>query len=218
VNAIDESEGLTPTEVDQMRGELQLLQGRVVANIEKKLQAASDKGKEEGEKALADANELIACINADARRLHGDSAKVVGSAEALLGPCLLVDAAYEGDAKMVRELLAAGADVNHTKEGDGERTALFKAAWKGHLEAAQALIDAGADVDKGRTTDGATPLYISALENRLQVAQALIDAGADVDKGDKDGQTPLTIAGYCGHLEIEEALKCATDNKPHVGG
>ena len=40
MNAIDESEGLTPEEVDQMKGELQLLQGRVVANLEKKLQAA----------------------------------------------------------------------------------------------------------------------------------------------------------------------------------
>ena len=189
-----------------MKGELQLLQGRVVANIEKKLQAASDKGKEEREKAIAVANELIACINADARRLHGNSAKVVGSA-ALLGPGLLLDAAKEGDAKMVRELLGAGADVNYTKEGGEGRTALYLAARKGHLEAAQALIDAGAEVDKEKTTDGSTPLFIAADCGHLDAAQALIDAGAGVDNGrTTDGCTPLYMAAQKNHVLVVQAL------------
>ena len=82
---IDESEDLKPEALAQMKRELKLLQGKVLANIEKELQAARDKGEEEREKAIAEANELIACINTDARRLHGDSAKVIGSAEEMMG-------------------------------------------------------------------------------------------------------------------------------------
>jgi hypothetical protein len=206
VKAVDESEGLNPEALEQMKKELKLLQGKVVANIEKELKAASDKGKEERGAAFAEANELIACINADAMRLHGDSAKVIGGA-AKLGPGLLVDAAKEGDTKIVRELLATGADVNHTKEGDEGRTALYKAAWKGHLEAVQALIDAGADVDKGGTTDWATPLLMAVENNHTQVAQALIDAGADVDKGTTTNErTPLLVAAQNNHIQVAQAL------------
>ena len=43
---------------------------------------------------------------------------------------------------MVRELLAAGADVNHTKQEKEGGTALCWAAYYGHLETTQALIDA----------------------------------------------------------------------------
>ena len=85
VKIIDESEDLKPEALAQMKRELKLLQGKVLANIEKELQAARDKGEEEREKAIAEANELIACINTDARRLHGDSAKVIGSAEEMMG-------------------------------------------------------------------------------------------------------------------------------------
>ena len=85
VKAVDESEGLNPEALEQMKRELKLLQGKVVANIEKELKAASDKGEKERGAAFAEANELIACINADARRLHGDSAKVIGSAEEMMG-------------------------------------------------------------------------------------------------------------------------------------
>ncbi|GMI39268.1 hypothetical protein TeGR_g9258, partial [Tetraparma gracilis] len=99
VKAIDESEGLKPEALEQMKRELKLLQGKVVANIEKELKAASDKGEKERGVAFAEANELIARIDADAMRLHGDSAKVIGSA-AKLGPGLLVDAAKDGDIKM----------------------------------------------------------------------------------------------------------------------
>ncbi|GMI41746.1 hypothetical protein TeGR_g3431, partial [Tetraparma gracilis] len=204
VKAIDESEGLKPEALEQMKKELKRLQGKVVANIEKELKAASDKGEEERGVAFAEANELIACINADARRLHGDSAKVIGSV-AKLGPGLLVDAAERGDIKMVRELLAAGADVNHTKEGDEGRTALYKAAWKGHLEAAQALIDAGADVDKAME-DGETPLTIAAFNGRLGIVKALVGAKANVNKCNF-GETPLEAATHNKHTSVAEYLK-----------
>ncbi|GMI34642.1 hypothetical protein TeGR_g8411 [Tetraparma gracilis] len=153
----------------------------------------------------------------------------------------MVDAAKEGDTKMVRELLAAGADVNHTKEGDEATTALYKAAARGHLEAAQALIDAGADVEKGRTDDGDTPLQVAYRKNKKSVVEylksvgaqmgldALVDAaekgdakkvrellaaGADVNhtKEGNDGMTALFKAARAGHLEVVKALVGAKAN------
>jgi tetratricopeptide (TPR) repeat protein len=84
VKAIDESEGLKPEALEQMKKELQLLQGKVVANIEKELKVSSGKGEEERGAVIKEANELIACINADAKRLHGDLAKFVGRAEEMM--------------------------------------------------------------------------------------------------------------------------------------
>ena len=130
--------------------------------------------------------------------------KTVG---AQMAPGALVDAAEKGDAEMVRELLAAGADVNHTKEGDDGRTALWKAAWKGHLEAAQALIDAGADVDKGKTDDGQTPLTLAAYRGHLEVVKALVGAKANVNKANNLGYTPLGWAIDKNHLTVVEYLK-----------
>jgi hypothetical protein len=207
VKAIDESEGLKPEALEQMKKELKLLQGKVVANIEQELTAASDKGEKERGAAFAEANELSACIDADAKRLQGDSAKVIVSAEALLmGPGALVDAAEKGDAKIVRELLAAGADVNHTKEGDDGMTALFKAALAGQLQAVQALIDAGADVDKG-ATDGGTPLTIAAFKGHLEVVKALVGAKANVNKAENCGDTALKNAIDNDHTSVAEYLK-----------
>jgi hypothetical protein len=88
VKAIDESEGLKPEALDQMKRELTLLQGKVVASIEKELKAASDKGEVEREAVVEEANALIACINADSKRLRGDSAKVVGRAEEMMADLL----------------------------------------------------------------------------------------------------------------------------------
>ena len=130
--------------------------------------------------------------------------KTVG---AQMAPDALVDAAEKGDAKMVRELLAAGADVNHTKKGDDGRTALFKAAWKGHLEAAQTLIDAGADVEKGQTSTGWTPLFTAALEGHLEVVKALVGAKANVNKANNLGYTPLGWAIDKNHPTVVEYLK-----------
>jgi ankyrin repeat protein len=47
---------------------------------------------------------------------------------------------------MMRLLIAAGADINHSD--DSGATALFNAAAKGLEATARVLIDAGADVNK----------------------------------------------------------------------
>ena len=107
------------------------------------------------------------------------------------------------------ELLAAGADVNYSKEGNEGRTALYKAALNGHLDVVQALVAAKADVNKGKTTGGATPLFVAAQEGHLDVVQALVAAEADVNKAKTDGWAPLRVANHFNHTSIAACLKSA---------
>ena len=58
----------------------------------------------------------------------------------------LLAAAVAGDAALVTELLAGGADLECTQEAD-ERTPLHCAAALGHLEVVRVLLEGGADVD-----------------------------------------------------------------------
>jgi ankyrin repeat protein len=129
----------------------------------------------------------------------------------------LMYAVCNGDAAGVRELLAAGADVNApdrvgrsalaeaVSAGKAEvadvllaagaradRDLLAAAITRGHTPAALVgrLIDAGADVT-WRDADGRTALYLATLANDRAVAVVLLDRGAAVDAIAKSGRTPL---------------------------
>lgn len=84
-----------------------------------------------------------------------------------------------GQADAVRDLLAAGADVNATNNADGG-TALIFAVYGGSTETVSELIEAGADVD-------------------------MTDAGT----GNGDGRTALSYAEEKQHAEITAVLKRA---------
>ena len=121
----------------------------------------------------------------------------------------LVDAAKKGDAEKVQELLDAGADVNHTKEGVKikGRTALYWAAREGHLEIVKALIDvSGVEVDKEESTYGFTPLIFAALRGHLNIVKALVKTNANVNKASNFG-TPLKVATGWNHKSVAEYLK-----------
>jgi ankyrin repeat protein len=69
------------------------------------------------------------------------------------------------------------------------------------------LLEAGADTDQASTTDGATPLYISAQDGHFEVVRALVEASANVDKAlTTDGCTPLFVAAQVGYEEAVRAL------------
>ena len=114
-------------------------------------------------------------------------------------------AAENGDIKMAKALIDAGADVN-AKDRLVGKTPLRHAAENGDMKMAKALIDAGADVNaKDRFF---TLLHIAAGNGHTETAQTLIDAGADVNaKGSRLVDiTPLHIATRNGHMETAQTL------------
>ena len=106
------------------------------------------------------------------------------------------DAALEGNIEVVKQHLAAGADVDTKHELYG--TPLHSAANK---EIAELLIANGADVNAKDIYDR-TPLHAVAEEGHKAVADLLIANGADVNAKDVDGWTPLHIATR----EVAESL------------
>ena len=68
-------------------------------------------------------------------------------------------AALQGHIECLKELIAAGADLN--KEDKDGRTPLYSAANQGHVECLKEIIAAGAELNK-ENKDGLTALYIAA--------------------------------------------------------
>ena len=112
-------------------------------------------------------------------------------------------AAIGGDIEAVKELLAAGADVNAGNSFGS--TPLHAAALNGHKEIVELLTANGASVN-AKKSNGRTPLDIAADEGYKEIAELLIAAGADVNLKDKSGHTPLHSAAGRGHKEIAELL------------
>src|SRR5205807_8636602 len=120
-------------------------------------------------------------------------------------------AAGSGGIKVVRELLAAGANVN-ARAADG-CTALHAAAVERDVQIVELLLAAGADVN-ARTKDDITPLMcsIGSPYSDPTVGLALIRAGADVNIVDSQGHTALWDAATSGAPEeLEEILKKGAD-------
>jgi ankyrin repeat protein len=105
--------------------------------------------------------------------------------------------------EIVRELLAAGADVNElTAEGE---TPLTIASKDGFLDVVQELLAAGADMNaqKGQRT---TALLSALFLNRADVARFLIAAKADVHAVSDSGDTTLMLAAEYGHLDFAQTF------------
>ena len=88
----------------------------------------------------------------------------------LFGGTLLMKAAEEGQAAMVRVLLQRGASVNQQDNYGG--TALMAAALHGHIAIVQALLDAKADASL-QATNGRTALMGAEHAKRTAIAQLL---------------------------------------------
>ena len=75
-------------------------------------------------------------------------------------------AALEGRVDCVKELLDAGADVNHKNKD--QDTALLLAAPKGHADIVKILLSAGAKINAGDKNDS-SPLMIAANNEQKQM-------------------------------------------------
>lgn len=93
------------------------------------------------------------------------------------GQTALLVAVANGDRKMVKALLDAGADPN----AGPERTPLHPAVRYRDTEVLEWLIAAGANPNHQLGQE--TPLYLSAMMNKREAAEKLIAAGADANLG-----------------------------------
>ena len=112
----------------------------------------------------------------------------------------LVLAVEQGDARIVRRLLAAGAPV-----GRGfDTTALLEAARGGRTDLVHLLVAAGARVDQG-DADGHTPLMAAAARGHVETVRELLAAGADPNV-EAEGDTALLGAARGAQREVFELL------------
>ncbi len=109
----------------------------------------------------------------------------------------------KADAKEVRRLIAAGANVN-APDKDGN-TPLIEAARRGHLSVVECLIEAESDT-KGTDRDGKTALIEAAANGNLKVVYRLLEAGADKDARDANNRTACMLAKQYDHNEVVIAL------------
>lgn len=116
----------------------------------------------------------------------------------------VADAARRGDAMAVRELLAAGADVN-AAHGDG-MTGLHWAAFNGDAETAGVLVASGAQLEVRTRLGAHRPLHVAAKEGHGEVVALLLNAGADASPLTTTGAAPLHFAAASGNLLSVSAL------------
>ncbi|PTB16921.1 hypothetical protein C9I57_31085 [Trinickia symbiotica] len=97
-------------------------------------------------------------------------------------------AALNGDADLVKLLIAKGAEVN--KKGWAP---LHYAAANGHDDIAKLLIDNSAYIDAA-SPNGTTPLMMAARGNHVTTMKVLLDGGADAKLKNQIGMTALDFA------------------------
>lgn len=105
----------------------------------------------------------------------------------------LMHAAGLGDALAVRQLLAAGADVNALEPRMGA-TALHKAAQAGSSDVAALLLDAGAFIDLQSPVVGHTALMDAVLYRHAPLVALLLARGARTAPRNHFQQTALELA------------------------
>lgn len=140
----------------------------------------------------------------------------------------LEEAVKNGNRKMVRILLDAGAEIN--ARSDYGRTALMWLDDDATEELVWDLIAAGAKINL-KDEAGDTALILAVAWSEPEVLRALVNAGAKVNAKNKEGETALMKAAAGGNLECvrllidsgadinrknnsgETALKLADDNE-----
>ncbi len=123
-----------------------------------------------------------------------------------LGRNELHDAALDGDARRVAELLAKGRDP--AAQDDNGWTPLHFAVQSWAPDACLALLEAGAPVD-ARDSNGNTPLWRAVLNSRGRgdVIKLLRDRGADPTLENNHGVSPLKLAGSANSFDVKQFFK-----------
>jgi hypothetical protein len=146
----------------------------------------------------------IAARDHDAvKRLLDDDADPNEAARDDLPALFAAVAAFEGDDRTVRLLIARGANVEHVSKELG--SALSLALTRNAHDLAHLLIDQGVPLD-AVNEGGATALHMAAFRGDVGMVSLLVDRGIPVDVRSFLHGTPLRAASEAGHLEVVELL------------
>jgi uncharacterized protein len=133
---------------------------------------------------------------------HTYAARLLITAGAEVG---LAEAAALREIRLVRQLLADGADVCETGV-----TALSWAAIMGEVEIASLLVDAGVSANAGDKW-GNCPLHHAAMERRVEIMRFLLARGADPNAADARGASPL-LASISPSRDCLDAVRVLLDS------
>lgn len=121
--------------------------------------------------------------------LAGAGPNAVCDSEGPTAPAPMLSlASRSGNADLVRELLARGANVDGAN--DAGFTALMDASYRNHLAVIAALVASGANVNQ-KTKEGSTALHSAAIGCSGQAVALLLRSGADPNSENDLKMTPL---------------------------
>jgi ankyrin repeat protein len=120
---------------------------------------------------------------------------------------LLINAAREGDATKVEELLKRGANVNYhtTKKCSKGQTPLHQALVGVHEAVARLLMEKGADV-KAADDQEQTVFHLAALHSNRAMVGLLVDKGIHIEARNERGRTALHLAVALGSKDVVQLL------------
>ena len=156
----------------------------------------------EQERAAGTAEQAVALL---AATRHGDIERALALLEVGADPGtapasddrdqrpVLMLAALLPDTRLLRALIARGADVNRASGGITPLLAATRDSWHGRAEAVLTLLANGADA-LVTDADGNTALHGAVLGGDAGVAAMLLDAAAPIDALNQAGLSPLATA------------------------
>ena len=118
---------------------------------------------------------------------------------------VLMLAALLPDTRLLRALIAKGADVNRATGGLTPLLAATRDSWHGRAEAVMTLLANGANA-LAADAEGNTPLHGAVLSGEPIVAAMLLDAGAPINALNKVRLSPLTVACRAANWSVAKFL------------
>ncbi|HTP39047.1 MAG TPA: ankyrin repeat domain-containing protein [Steroidobacteraceae bacterium] len=118
---------------------------------------------------------------------------------------VLMLAALLPDTRLLRALIAKGADVNRASGGLTALLAATRDSWHGRAEAVMTLLANGANA-LATDGEGNTPLHGAVLSGEPIVAAMLLDAGATINALNKSRLSPLTVACRAANWPVAKFL------------